>query len=151
MKIPFKKTTIIALLMAAAAIGGAASSGGFERAGSKRPTVSVAVNDAPLERQTKLATSFAPVVKKVAPGVVNVFTTKTVKSQIPEITPFFDDPFFRRFFGQPFGDNGGRRGPRTVKGGRLGPGGGGNTEGCNLANKHARGGAARKQRGGREK
>ena len=55
MKIPFKKTTIIALLMAAAAIGWVASSGGFERAGSKRPTVSVAVNDAPLHavRATK--------------------------------------------------------------------------------------------------
>ena len=41
--------------------------------------------------------SFAPVVKRVAPAVVNVFTRKTVKQR--SISPFFDDPFFRRFFG----------------------------------------------------
>src|SRR5437762_6659676 len=141
MKIPFKKTTIIALLMAAAAIGWVASSGGFERAGSKRPTVSVAVNDAPLERQTKLATSFAPVVKKVAPDVVNVFTTKTVRNQIPGFTPFFDDPFFRRFFGQPFGDNGGRRAPQTFKERSLGSGVVVTKDGYILTNNHVVDGA----------
>jgi serine protease Do len=45
--------------------------------------------------------SFAPVVKKVAPAVVNVYSRRTVQTR----SPFFDDPFFRRFFGNqaPFG------------------------------------------------
>jgi Do/DeqQ family serine protease len=40
--------------------------------------------------------SFAPVVKKTAPAVVNVFSRRTVRS---ERSPLFDDPVFRRFFG----------------------------------------------------
>jgi len=38
--------------------------------------------------------SFAPLVKKAAPAVVNVFTRKTVA---PRQFSLFDDPFFRRF------------------------------------------------------
>ena len=122
MKITLKKSLIIALLVACGAIGWVAASGRFDRSENRRPTVSVAVNDSPLERQTKFTSSFSPVVKKVAPSVVNVFTTKTVRNPMPEITPFFDDPFFRRFFGQPFGDNEGRRQPRTFKERSLGSG-----------------------------
>lgn len=36
-------------------------------------------------------------VKRVGPAVVRLDTEKTVSTNIPE--PFFDDPFFRRFFG----------------------------------------------------
>ena len=44
--------------------------------------------------------SFASVVQKVIPSVVNISTEKIVKSQIPEaFKRFFDDPFFKRFFG----------------------------------------------------
>ncbi len=39
--------------------------------------------------------SFAPVVKKAAPAVVNVYSRRTVQTR----SPFFDDPVFRRFFG----------------------------------------------------
>ena len=39
--------------------------------------------------------SYAPVVQKVAPAVVNVYAAKVVENR----NPFFDDPFFRRFFG----------------------------------------------------
>jgi serine protease Do len=48
--------------------------------------------------------SFAPVVKKVLPSVVNISTTKIVKIKIPDqFRRFFNDPFFKRFFG-PFGN-----------------------------------------------
>ncbi len=39
--------------------------------------------------------SFAPVVKKAAPAVVNVFSRRVVQSQ----SPLAQDPFLRRFFG----------------------------------------------------
>ena len=47
--------------------------------------------------QAEVQLSFAPLVKKVAPAVVNIFTTKTVTQR--SFSPLFDDPFFRRFFG----------------------------------------------------
>ena len=48
--------------------------------------------------------SFAPVVKKVAPAVVNVFSRRVVRSAGGPAA-LFNDPFFRRFFGDqsPFG------------------------------------------------
>src|SRR5207248_9543777 len=45
---------------------------------------------------TELRLSYAPVVQKAAPSVVNVYAAKTVATQR---NPFMDDPFFRRFFG----------------------------------------------------
>jgi S1-C subfamily serine protease len=44
--------------------------------------------------------SFAPIVRQTAPAVVNVY----VRSRVQSFTsPFADDPFFRRFFGDRFG------------------------------------------------
>src|SRR6187397_1740470 len=43
----------------------------------------------------ELKLSYAPVVQKAAPAVVNVYAAKVVENR----NPFFDDPFFRRFFG----------------------------------------------------
>jgi Do/DeqQ family serine protease len=39
--------------------------------------------------------SYAPIVQRVAPAVVNVYAAKVVENR----NPFFDDPLFRRFFG----------------------------------------------------
>jgi Do/DeqQ family serine protease len=39
--------------------------------------------------------TFAPVVKRVAPSVVNVYAARVVENHVP----MFDDPIFRRFFG----------------------------------------------------
>lgn len=50
--------------------------------------------------------SFAPVVKKAAPSVVNISTTKTVTRQID---PFFDDFFGGFFGGNPYGNGGGQK------------------------------------------
>ncbi|MDE2135108.1 MAG: Do family serine endopeptidase [Alphaproteobacteria bacterium] len=43
--------------------------------------------------------TFAPVVKRVAPAVVNVYSRSVV--QAPAMNPFFNDPFFQQFFGSP--------------------------------------------------
>jgi len=48
--------------------------------------------------QVKL--SFAPIVKKAAPAVVNIFSKRVVKQRI---SPFLNDPFFRRFLGRDLG------------------------------------------------
>ena len=45
----------------------------------------------------ELRLSYAPVVRRVAPAVVNVYAAKTVAVR----NPLFDDPIFRRFFGGP--------------------------------------------------
>jgi Do/DeqQ family serine protease len=43
----------------------------------------------------QLQLSFAPIVKRVAPAVVNVYAAHVVENQ----NPFMADPFFRQFFG----------------------------------------------------
>ena len=45
--------------------------------------------------------SFAPVVKKVSPSVVSIFTTKQVHPSSNHSSPMLNDPFFRHFFGDP--------------------------------------------------
>lgn len=99
-------------MVGAVLVAGAATivwlTAGDNNAGGKSDTtrkpVVVTVNDAPLKREAAGA-SFAPVVKKAAPSVVNIFTTKRVQAPAGmELRPFFDDPIFRRFFGVPFGD-----------------------------------------------
>jgi serine protease Do len=51
--------------------------------------------------------SYAPLVKKSSPAVVNIFTRKVVRSR--RMSPLFDDPFFRQFFGQVPGFNQGKK------------------------------------------
>ena len=47
----------------------------------------------------QLQLSYAPIVRRVAPAVVNVYAAKMVDNR----NPLFDDPLFRRFFGGPDG------------------------------------------------
>ncbi|MCW5700187.1 MAG: DegQ family serine endoprotease [Rhodospirillales bacterium] len=44
--------------------------------------------------------SFAPVVDRAAPAVVNIYSRRKVQTR--GMSPLFDDPFFRRFFGDQF-------------------------------------------------
>ncbi len=48
--------------------------------------------------------SFAPVVRKVAPAVTNIYSRKIERRRAR--SPLFDDPFFRHFFGKNFGSGG---------------------------------------------
>lgn len=49
------------------------------------------------ESKQQIQLSYAPVVKTVAPTVVNIFAARIVQSG--EMNPFFRDPIFRHFFG----------------------------------------------------
>jgi Do/DeqQ family serine protease len=69
------------------------------------PHTGKAQTSAPVERvvpesREAIRFSFAPIVKRVAPAVVNVYAT----SRVAVRSPFEGDPFFERFFGgSPFG------------------------------------------------
>src|SRR4051812_37950525 len=45
----------------------------------------------------ELRLSYAPIVQRAQPAVVNVYAAKTVQNR----NPLLDDPLFRRFFGVP--------------------------------------------------
>ena len=59
------------------------------------------------QSRAEMQLSFAPLVRKAAPAVVNVYTRRVVQTQ--RISPLFNDPFFRRFFGDQFVPGGGTR------------------------------------------
>jgi Do/DeqQ family serine protease len=58
-------------------------------------SVSAAAQVVPASRE-QVTLTFAPVVKRAAPAVVNIYTRKVVQTQRPAL---FNDPFFRQFFG----------------------------------------------------
>ena len=62
---------------------------------------SLSVDTTPISRSTSGITSFAPVVKKAAPSVVNIYSTHVVRYRQ---NPNMNNPFFRQFFGGP-GEN----------------------------------------------
>jgi serine protease Do len=80
------------------------------------PPAHLKVDDSPLRHEVKAATSFAPIIKKVTPSVVNIYSTMTVREQG---VPFFNDPMWRRFFGD---ESGNQSRSRTHKERGLGSG-----------------------------
>ncbi|NWF98177.1 MAG: DegQ family serine endoprotease [Nitrospirae bacterium] len=68
-----------------------------------------------IEILSKVGQATAEIVDAVKPAVVNISTTRTIKTQ-GGFDPFFDDPFFRRFFGDRF------KAPKERKSSGLGSG-----------------------------
>jgi serine protease Do len=84
--------------MAGVAVGFLAASHFTSRAGDSKP--GLAVSTAPINRDARPGASYAPVIKKAAPGVVNIYSTHYVKER--PMMPFMNDPFFRQFFSNQF-------------------------------------------------
>jgi serine protease Do len=112
----FVKRSVLFNAVAVAVLAGIAVA---TAAATKPPKV--VVSDHPIDRSASLPASFAPVVKRVAPSVVNIFSTRKVSVQRYS-HPFLDDELFRRFFGDEgtSGDDASR--PRMRKSESLGSG-----------------------------
>jgi len=115
----FIKSWLVAGIFFAIGLGGWSSTSGGEPAIS-RDSVDILIK---IDRAT------AEVVEAVRPAVVNISTTRTVKVQ-ENLSPFFEDPFFRKFFGDRF------RTPRERKAASLGSGVIVNSNGYILTSNH---------------
>jgi serine protease Do len=105
-----------AILLAVALAGAAgAAVAGADHLGRQHPALDLKLAN---PDQGPSRTSFAPVVKKVLPAVVNVSSSRVSKTPAGFFEQMPDDPLFRQFFGG--GDNGQfhapRQAPRREKG-----------------------------------
>lgn len=57
----------------------------------------VHVDSTPINRDPQSGNSYSPIIKKVAPSVVNIYSSRIVKQRY--YSPLMGDPFFRQFFG----------------------------------------------------
>jgi Do/DeqQ family serine protease len=82
---------VLAAALAACAMGSAAE----HAAPSDLPPLVPVQNRVVPTTRADMMLSFAPVVRKAAPAVVNIYTTKIVERRL---NPFAGDPFFEQFF-----------------------------------------------------
>jgi serine protease Do len=123
MQKPFgpKLTFLVATGVALAYWPAACASGSSQRSGSATSAAAAASSPAAVAPAPNLSflphpafayadtsgthASIADIAEKAAPSVVNVASSRTMK-RVREGMPFFEDPFFRRFFGPGMGGGG---------------------------------------------
>jgi serine protease Do len=77
----------------------------FLTSSARESEPAIKVETTPVNRDARLGASFAPVVKRAAPSVVNIYSTHIVHIR-PMRIPVFVDPVFRQFFGNQFPNDG---------------------------------------------
>lgn len=73
------------------------------KAKSETPSVTVPLDETTISRDGLPRGSFAPIIQKVAPGVVKIETTSTIQRTAMQEFFGMEAPFWRRFFGDQFG------------------------------------------------
>jgi serine protease Do len=102
---------VATVVVVAAFAGGALLSQGFREwaghavFGASREPINIAQNALPVSLGN-FANGFSAVIKPALPAVVNIRTSKIVKPQANQMSPMFNDPMFRQFFGDQFGQGG---------------------------------------------
>jgi len=97
--VQFRRTTAI-LTLVAASIGGGLIAAFAVMNHSNTPVAVVARADTNTQRVTQLSNSFADIIEKASPAVVEISMTRVIKaSEQQGNNPFMSDPFFRQFFG----------------------------------------------------
>ena len=69
-------------------------------ASAKETAAAVRVDSKPVNRDPGSGNNYAPIVKKIAPSVVNIYSSRTTKQR------FYADPVSRMFYGNQLPDNG---------------------------------------------
>jgi len=87
-------------------------------AASNNPAPALKIEEQGISQDLRARTSFAPIIKKVSPSTVNIYSTMTIRGSQSR-NPILDDPFLRRFFGED-GEESPR--PRARKAQSLGSG-----------------------------
>lgn len=135
-----RKGLALVIVIVALAVGGIAGSWITAKTGHSIPIlVSTPVSAA--ASQVSFENGFAPIVSKALPAVVNVSSSKVIRSPGGSVpSPFFSNPFFRQFFGNSLPKNY-RIPPSTEREKSLGSGVIVNPNGYILTNNHVLNGA----------
>lgn len=138
MRIPTKKVAfgLIPLVVLVLVIGGLVHARYLGRPGqtvlgASKVSVNVASNPAPVSL-ADFKNGFSTVLAPALPAVVNISSTKIVKTQ--QMPDFFNDPMFRQFFGDQFPPS--QQGPQSEREYGLGSGVIVNSDGYLLTNNH---------------
>lgn len=95
----------LSALLATALTAAPTGAGIMDRLKGEKPAgndLNLRIDEADIDRTQPSAASFAPVVERVNPSVVSVFSYKMVRYlNDPRLAPWANDPFFRYFFGAP--------------------------------------------------
>lgn len=96
---PFRNRIIVSALAGALLAGGATLAWSDDH--QSKATVQLPLDESSVARDSLPRGSYASIVQKVAPGVVKIETTTTVKNTMSD-APQFNDPFWQQFFGNQF-------------------------------------------------